>query len=176
MIPQLETARLILRGHALADLDDCAAMWADPEIVRHIGGQPSTREQAWARLLRYVGHWELLGFGFWAIVEKSSGRFAGELGLADFKRELEPDSLHSGPPIGDLETGWVVAPWAHGRGFATEALQAALAWGDARFPGRSTACVIEPANTASIRLATKCGYVESSRATYHGDSIVIFRR
>ncbi len=167
--PVLETDRLILRGHAVADFPDCAAMWADPEVVRHIGGQPSTSEQAWARVLRYVGHWELLGFGFWAVFEKASGRFAGEVGLADFKRDITP-------PIGDLETGWVLARWAHGQGFATEALRATLAWSDARFPDRSTACVIEPANAASIRVATKCGYLESTRTTYHGDDIVIFRR
>lgn len=169
MIPIVETPRLILRGHTTDDFGDCAAMWADPEIVRFIGGQPSSGEQAWARLLRYVGHWELLGFGFWAVVERATGRFAGEIGLADFKREIDP-------PVGDLETGWVLQRWAHGRGFATEALAAVLAWSDAKFPRRPTACVIDPANTASIRVAMKCGYVERARRTYHGDPILVFER
>jgi len=137
--------------------------------VRYIGNQPSSGEQSWARLLRYVGHWALLGFGFWAIEERASARFAGEVGLADFKREIDP-------PIGALETGWVLAPWAHGKGYATEALHAVLAWSDAKFPGRATACVIEPANVASRRVAEKCGYVERRHTTYHGDVLVVFER
>jgi RimJ/RimL family protein N-acetyltransferase len=169
MIPILETSRLVLRGHRADDFAACAEMWADPEVVRFIGGVPSTGEQAWARLLRYAGHWALLGFGFWVIVERATGRFAGELGLADFKRDLDP-------PIGELETGWVLQRWAHGRGFATEALGAVLAWSDARFPDRATACVIEPDNAASIRVARKCGYLEVARTVYHGDPIVVYRR
>jgi RimJ/RimL family protein N-acetyltransferase len=169
MIPTLETDRLILRGHTVDDFPDCAALWADPVVVKYIGGQPSTREQAWARLLRYAGHWALLGFGFWVVVERATGRFVGELGLADFKRDIEP-------PIGELETGWVLAPWAHGRGFATEGLHATLAWSDARFPGQRTSCVIDLGNQPSIRVATKCGYVERTRTSYHGDPIIVFDR
>ena len=169
MIPTLETERLVLRGHTVDDFADCAALWADPVVVKYIGGQPSTGEQAWARLLRYAGHWSLLGFGFWVVVERATGRFAGEVGLADFKRDIDP-------PIGDLETGWVLAPWAHGKGFATEALRAVLAWSDSRFPGKPTACVIDLDNAASIRVATKCGYTERSRTTYHHDPIIVFNR
>jgi RimJ/RimL family protein N-acetyltransferase len=169
MIPTIETERLLLRGHTVADFAALAEMWADPAVVRYIGNQPSTTEQSWARLLRYAGHWSLLGFGFWAIEERASGRFAGEIGLADFKREIDP-------PIGALETGWALAAWAHGRGFATEALRAVLAWADAKFPGRPTACVIEPDHAASRRVAEKCGYAEVGRTTYHGDPIVVFRR
>ena len=60
--PAIETARLSLRAHALADFAESAAMWADPEVTRHIGGKPFSEEQSWHRLLRYVGHWALLGF------------------------------------------------------------------------------------------------------------------
>ena len=169
MIPTLDTPRLHLRAHTAADLPALAAIWADPVVVRYIGNTPSTLEQSWARLLRYAGHWALLGFGFWAIEERASGRFAGEIGLADFKRDITP-------AIEDRETGWVLAPWAHGHGYATEALRAVLAWADATFPDAATACVIEPDNVASRRVAEKCGYREQHATTYHGDPIVIFRR
>jgi len=42
VIPIVETARLILRAHGAADYDACVAMWADPLVVRHISGVPST--------------------------------------------------------------------------------------------------------------------------------------
>jgi hypothetical protein len=43
--PDLDTERLTLRGHAAADLADCAAMWADPAVARHTGGQPLSEEE-----------------------------------------------------------------------------------------------------------------------------------
>jgi RimJ/RimL family protein N-acetyltransferase len=89
MIPTLETGRLILRPHRREDFDSCAALWANPDVVRYIGGKPFTREEVWARLLRYAGHWQWLGFGFWALEEKETGAFAGELGFAEFMRDLE---------------------------------------------------------------------------------------
>jgi RimJ/RimL family protein N-acetyltransferase len=165
--PRIETERLILRPHGVTDFTAMAAMWADPIVVRHIGKQPSSGEQTWARLLRYAGHWALLEYGFWAIEDKANGKLAGEVGVADFKREVDP-------PIEDPETGWVLAPWAHGKGYATEALRAVLAWADARFP--ATQCVIDLDNAASRNVAAKCGYSEIARTTYHGDALIILRR
>src|SRR5690606_7603589 len=102
LVPVLETERLRLRGHAMPDFESVAAMWGDPEVVRFISGKPSTREESWARMLRYPGHWSLLGYGFWLIEEKESGRFVGEGGFADFMRAIEP-------PFDAPEQGWALA-------------------------------------------------------------------
>jgi RimJ/RimL family protein N-acetyltransferase len=169
-VPVLETARLQLRGHRLDDFTACAAMWADPAVTRHIGGKPFSREESWARLLRYAGHWALLGFGYWVVEEKDTGRFAGEIGFADHKRNLEP-SLDGFPEI-----GWALAPHAHGRGYATEAVGAVITWGDAHFGPSQTACLIHPENLASIRVAEKCGYREWQRTTYKGQPATVFLR
>jgi RimJ/RimL family protein N-acetyltransferase len=169
-LPSLETERLLMRPHRLEDFAESAAMWADPVVTRHIGGKPSTREEAWARLLRYVGHWQLLGFGYWVVREKSSGKFVGEVGFADFKRELVP-SIEGVPEI-----GWALAPWAHGKGFATEAVRAAIAWGETHFGMTRTVCIIDPGNTASLRVAEKCGYKLRERTTYKGQPTLLFER
>jgi RimJ/RimL family protein N-acetyltransferase len=169
-VPILETGRLRLRGHRLADFADSAAMWADPIVTRYIGGKPFSREEVWTRLLRYVGHWAWLGFGYWAIEEKASREFVGELGFADFKRDLEP-SLEETP-----ELGWVLASRAHGKGYATEAVRAALTWGDEHFGHARTACIIHPENRASLRVAEKCGYREFQRTTYKGHETIMFER
>jgi RimJ/RimL family protein N-acetyltransferase len=169
-VPILETERLKLRGHRLLDFRDCSAMWADPGVTRYIGGQPLSEEEVWARLLRYVGHWTWLGFGYWAIEEKATSRFVGELGFADYKRQIEP-SLEGMP-----ELGWVLAARAHGKGYATEAVRVALAWGEIRFGEARTVCLIHPENLASIRVAQKCGYRESRRTTYKGHPTLLFAR
>lgn len=169
-VPTLETERLKLRGHRLDDFKHCAAMWADPNVTRFIGGKPLSEEESWRRMLGYIGHWSLLGFGYWMAEEKATGKFVGEIGFADYKRDLEP-SLKGTPEI-----GWVLASQAHGRGYATEAVRAAVDWGDAHFPKARTACIIAPENVASVRVAVKCGYREFARATYKAHPTVVYVR
>jgi RimJ/RimL family protein N-acetyltransferase len=169
-VPVLETERLRLRGHRLDDFTACAAMWADPIVTRHTTGKPQTPEEVWARMLRYVGHWALLGFGFWAVEEKASGEFVGELGFADFKRGIEP-ALHGMP-----EVGWILTSRVHGKGYATEALHAAIAWGDQHFGAVRTACLIHRENVASIRLAQKFGYREYARSVYKEHEVIMLAR
>jgi RimJ/RimL family protein N-acetyltransferase len=168
--PTIETERLRLRAHRATDWEDLSRMWADPEVVRHVGGRPSTAEESWGRLLKYAGLWPLLGFGYWAAFDRATSRFVGDVGLADFHRDMTP-------PLGDApEAGWVLATWAHGKGYATEAMRAVLAWSDRELAGRTTTCIINQENAASIRVATKCGYVESGRGVLKGDALIVFRR
>jgi RimJ/RimL family protein N-acetyltransferase len=168
LIPALETERLTLRGPRREDFDDSAAMWGDPEVTRYVGVKPSTREEAWARVLRNVGHWSVLGFGFWVVRERGTGRFVGEVGVGEFRREITPS--FDGTP----EAGWVLATWAKGKGFATEAQRAALAWADERFP--RTVCMIDVGNAASVRVAAKCGYREWQKTTYRGTPVILYER
>jgi RimJ/RimL family protein N-acetyltransferase len=168
--PSLETERLILRAHRLQDFADCAALWGDPIVTRFIFGTPQAPEECWSRLLRYAGHWLLLGFGYWVVEEKATGKFLGEVGFADFKRAIEP-------PLGNApEAGWVFAPAAHGKGFALEAVQAIHIWGAKHFQTSNSACLIAPENEPSIRLAAKVGYREAVRTSYKGTPVIIFYR
>jgi RimJ/RimL family protein N-acetyltransferase len=169
-VPVLETDRLRLRGHRLDDFSDSFAMWSDANVTRYILDEPMTEEACWSRFLRYAGHWALLGYGYWVAEEKETGRFVGEIGFADYHREIQP-SLNGMPEI-----GWALAAHAHGKGYATEAVGAATAWGDVHFAASRTACIIAPENVASVRVAEKCGYREFRRATYHGRPAVVFVR
>ncbi len=170
MVPIIETERLRLRGHTLADFDASAAMWADPEVTRFIGGKPSTREDSWARMTRYPGHWALLGYGFWLVEEKASGRFVGETGFGNFMRTIDA-------PFTEPEQGWAMATWSHGQGFANEAVAATIRWGQRHF-GRDTSfvCMISPENAPSIRLAERNGYREYARTTYKDAPTILLRR
>lgn len=168
--PVLTSERLTLGPHGLEDFPDSQAMWADPEVVRYIGGAPSTSEEAWARQLRYAGLWPLAGFGYWQIRETATGRFVGEAGLAEWRRILTP-SL-----IGAPEAGWVLAAWAQGQGFAHEAMRAIFAWADAAMATRRTVCMIDPRNAASLALAARLGFAEFARTRYKGHDSILLER
>ncbi|MDO9416007.1 GNAT family N-acetyltransferase [Pararhizobium sp.] len=169
-ISTIETDRLILRPFRRDDFNAYAALFADAEVVRFIGGVPFSREQAWTRFLRQVGMWHYFGFGFFALQEKETGLFIGEAGFHDLHRSINP-SLE-----GTMETGWALSPKAHGIGYATEAVAAALRWSDGRFPQVRTTCIIQPENTASMRVATKLGFKEFHRTTYHGAHVILLER
>jgi RimJ/RimL family protein N-acetyltransferase len=168
-IPTLETGRLILRAHRLDDFDAHFELWRDEDVVRFIGGVPSTREQSWSRLLRLAGMWYHMGFGFFAIEEKDGGRFIGEAGFLEAKREMQP-SIE-----GTMEVGWALIPSAHGRGYATEALKAIIGWGEKQFPGRLMTCIISPDNAPSLKVADKLGFRETARTDYNGPIIQFSR-
>jgi len=166
--PNIETARLRLRAHRPDDFAACRAIWSDPQVVRHIGGKPATGEDAWRRLLTYAGLWSLLGFGYWAIEARHSGEYVGDIGFAEFRRDIDP-SLH-----GMLECGWALARAAQGQGYASEALAAIETWRRVHFPESRAVCIIAPDNPASIRVAEKAGLCRWCETTYHGEPTLVF--
>ena len=167
----LETPRLILRAHRLEDFAAYAVMRADPVVMKYMGkGDLLSEEEAWSKFQSMAGHWDLLGYGTWAVEEKTSGRLIGGLGFADKKRP--PDHPASGAP----EMGWSFAASVHGKGFATEALRAALTWGREFFGPARTVCVISTENGASIRLAEKHGFKQFATASRYGLGRFVFER
>ena len=168
--PEIETGRLVLRGHTAKDYADYVALWGDPVVTRYIGRGPFSAEESWSRLLRAIGHWPVMGYGYWLVFEKASGRLVGETGLGEFKRDITP--AFDGAP----EAGWVLSPWAHGKGYATEAVKAALAWSDEQVKPARTVCIISPENAASINVAEKCGFVRTAGASYKGEPVLTFER
>ncbi|HWA02994.1 MAG TPA: GNAT family N-acetyltransferase [Rhizomicrobium sp.] len=171
-IPVLQTARLLLRGHRTGDFPAFAAMRADPAVMRFIGnGRVLGAEDAWSRFLGIAGHWELMKFGTWAIEELASGEMIGALGFADKKRPA------SHPASGAPEVGWSLAGSAQGKGFASEALGAVLAWGADFFgAGARTVCVVSDGNDASMRLAERHGFRPFATASRYGIGRRVFER
>lgn len=169
-VPVLHTERLVLREHRPDDLDTYTELWADPEVVRFISGQPLDRQECWARILRFRGMWEVIGLGFWIVQERQTGMLIGEAGIMDKKRQIEP------PLDGTIEAGWAFLPSAQGRGLATETMQAVLDWTGRHRPGVPQSCIISEGNMPSMRLATRLGFRESARSGYNGKTVVHYRR
>lgn len=170
LVPTLETPRLILRGYRMEDFTAFAQIWTEPDIVRFITKKPQSEEESWARFLRNIGHWSLMGKGFWLIEEKSTGQQIGQCGYVEGKRAIEPSMR------GEPEAGWSLRKSAQGRGYAFEAMTAALIWGAARFGRVRSLCIIEIGNDASMKLAAKLGFKPVLDTTYHDSAIRMFER
>ena len=168
--PVLETERLRLRGFRAGDLDPQWASMTDPEVVRFLGGVPQSREETWRKILASPGLWALLGYGYWVVEGREHGAYLGQIGFADFKRDMTP-AIENIP-----EMGWIMAPEAQGQGYATEAVLAALDWADGALGGGEIVAIISHENAASIRIAEKAGFTTREEAEYKGEPLLLFRR
>jgi RimJ/RimL family protein N-acetyltransferase len=170
VVPVIETPRLRLRAFREEDLAPWAATMGDAEVVRYLGGHPFGREDTWRRLLTAIGLWPVYGYGYWAVERKEEGDLIGQVGFSDFKRDMQP-SIEGLP-----EMGWIFSPHAHGKGYASEAVAAGLAWADEALKAPVIPAIIDPDNAPSIRVAERCGFTEREQATYRGAPILLLRR
>lgn len=164
------TERLLLRPHTLQDTASIFQLATDPTVSQFIRGLPTSHEEAWQRLQRYAGHWSLLGFGIFAVFERATGQFVGEVGLADFQRGVGAD--FDGTP----EAAWLFTGASHGRGYAYEAMTAALTWMDGQRASTRRVCIIDVKNAASIKLAAKLGFKHYGDANYRGAEVGKYER
>ena len=166
--PRIETDRLVLRGIELRDLDYFLNFFGDAEASQHVGG-PSGREDTWRRMLASSAFWPQLGIGMWAVAE-GDGPAIGHVGFFDFLRDCEPSIA------GEPEMGWILAPAAHGKGYAREACEAILSWFDREFGKHRIWALISPGNDPSMKLAEKLGFERQADGAYRDKPQTIWLR
>jgi RimJ/RimL family protein N-acetyltransferase len=158
----LETARLVLRPFTIADHADYARITADPEVMRYVGmGQPNTPETAWRSLSGMLGHWELLGYGLWA-VQLKGGPLVGHAGYIDV------------PGWPGFELAYLLDREQWGRGYAQEAASVALHIAHDTLRRERVISLIRPGNAPSIRLAERLGATKEGTADLLGSTAELF--
>ncbi|MBH8554657.1 GNAT family N-acetyltransferase [Nostocaceae cyanobacterium CENA357] len=163
-IPQLETQRLLLRGFREEDLDAYAEMCGNTDVMRYIGnGKPLSCEESWRNMAMIVGHWQLRGYGMWAVEERLTGEMIGRIGC------WKPEGWI------DFEIGWTLRQAFWGRGFATEAARVAMDYAFEKLQRSHVISLIRPQNTASIRVAQKLGEKLAGRTELLGSEALIYR-
>ncbi len=143
-IPTVETPRLNLIPPSQSYFDKFAALYGDPVVMEHIGSTLD-RVEAWKVMARHAGQWVLSGFGSWLVQEKDSGDVIGVIALMYPEGNIE------------LEIGWIISPTRWGKGYATEAARAAMAFAFETVGAKRVMARVNPANPASISVAQKLG-------------------
>lgn len=168
--PEILTPRLRLRVFDTTDHRSVHRIMARPETFAFSERDAPTEEESWARLLRQIGHWSALGFGMFGVESRASGALIGEVGFADFRRDISPE-FDSVP-----EAAWTIDPEHWGQGYATEAALAAHHWLRRQRPWGGTVCMIHEGNSRSLRLATSLGYSGFAETSRGGHKLRLFRR
>jgi RimJ/RimL family protein N-acetyltransferase len=158
----IATERLLLRKPIASDVNPMMEVHQDPEVMRFLGVYPVTLMTAWKNVAMMVGHWEMLGYGSWVVVDKSTSEIVGRVGL------WYPDGW-----LG-VELGWTVKRSRWGEGIATEASRAALQWTWANLQVDHIISMIHRENTASIRIAEKLGECFERAETINGSEVLVY--
>src|SRR5262245_14983391 len=158
----LESERLVFRMFRESDLDVYAETLGDPEVMRYLGANPMTRAEAWRHMAMILGHWQLRGFGLWAVEERGSGQLVGRVGC--WRPEGWPG----------LEIGWTLRRAYWGRGYATEAGALALNYAYTRLDQAHVISLIHPQNAASVRVARRLGMSHEGQTQLMGNEVLIY--
>jgi len=153
----IETPRLLLRQWQTADLDPYAALFANPRVTQHTRPIPRERIEAFAE--SFLRQWHEHSFGPFAAIEKSTGRWVGQIGLNRLDELPRPDNV---------EVGFELLPEFWGQGLATEGARACLRFGFEEVGLERIISVTNPANAPSRRVLEKAGFIYQGLREYHG--------
>ena len=143
---RFETERLILRQVQESDFDSFRDFFADEKTAHFIGGIRN-EEEAWRTMAFYLGHWQLKGYGYMVIEEKSSGDFVGCCGL------------WNSPTWPEMEMGYWMQADKQGQGYATEAAERIKQFAFEEIGANTLVSYIDKENIASIKVAKRLGGV-----------------
>jgi RimJ/RimL family protein N-acetyltransferase len=173
--PVLVTERLELWRPHTGDRAGHLALITPDAVRRFLGRSEATASDVFARLLRNAGSWALYGYGIFTVRERGRAEIVGNCGVFHSWRGFAgPNGLG----MDDVpEAGWIVAEDHWGKGYAVEAMQAALAWFDRTHAPARTVCMIEEGNEASQAVASRLGYTEYDRhLPDEGQPLVLYER
>jgi RimJ/RimL family protein N-acetyltransferase len=162
-VPVLSTKRLILRSFFDMDLEEWTEICSDADAMQFAGG-PLDREGAWRDIALQLGHWNLRGFGNWALELRETGQLIGRAGL------WEP------PDWPGVELSWLLGrPW-WGHALATEASVKVLEWAIDVLRLKHVVCVVQGEDTGSQEVAHRLGLHYEREAVHDGEPVSIYGR
>ena len=164
LIPErLETERLVLRMFLETDWRDMHRYYGDAECTRHTSGTALKEPESWQKVASLLGHWQMRGYGSYALEEKATTCVLGVVGL-DYPLDW---------PEPEIQWGLSRASW--GKGFASEAVRAVQKIAKQYLPDLSLISLIHPNNINSINLAVAVGASFEKEYYFRNDTWSIYR-
>jgi len=164
IIPEsLQTERLNLRMFLEKDWKDMHAYFSDPECMRYTSGRQFSENESWQKVAALSGHWNLRGYGSYALEEKASGKVIGVAGL-DYPLEW---------PEPEIQWGLSSAFW--GKGYASEAVKKIKVMVSEFIPDMPLISLIFKNNLNSINLAKAIGARYEKEIQFRNEPALIFR-
>lgn len=154
---RIETERLVIREAVRDDAEPLLAIHLDPEVNRWLGDAPQTLEDELERIDVRHGPQREHGFSMWTVDEKETGEVVGAAGLFPVEQK--------GP---DVEVAYHFKRDRWGRGYATEAASACIAYGFGVAGLDRIVGLVAPGNLASARVLVKCGLTLEGPAHHYG--------
>lgn len=161
----LETQRLVLREFEPKDVGQLAPILANPQVMKFSPSGILSVEQTRMKINGFIASYEKHGFGKWAIVLKECNKLIGYCGIA----VEQVDNVY------EPEIGYRLAPEFWGKGLATEAASAAIQQGFEQFKLSYLLGIVEPANTASVRVLEKLGMKYKRKTVFHGVDMDVYK-
>lgn len=163
-IPEkIETQRLILRMFQESDWMDLHKLYSDPECTKYTIQRTLTEGESWRTMASMIGHWQIRGYGPYAVEEKSTGHVMGPVGL------WYPNDW-PGPEI-----KWALSRSYWGQGYASEAARAVRQMAATSMPETSLISLIFAENEPSIQLAIAIGAVFEEEIMFRGVTAHVYR-
>jgi RimJ/RimL family protein N-acetyltransferase len=154
----VETERLMLRRWLASDAPDMEAIWREPEVWRSLQPDQPFNPRQWRSMLeRHLRHWDVHGFGLWAVTTGEQPRPVGWIGASHptFVPELAEE----------VEIGWTLKPAIWGKGLATEGARAAVEAAFRTLPVERVISLIHRRNERSMAVAKRLGMSRASEVT-----------
>ncbi len=144
----IQTKRLLLRHFEMTDLEKIHKhVFGDAEVM-HFGDGPQSMEWVQDWIETCLENYGTRGFGPYALIEKNSTELIGYCGLFHFP-DIDGQT--------EVEIGYRLSRSTWGQGYATEAAFTVRDFALNELKLSRLVTLIDPANTASIRVAQKLG-------------------
>lgn len=160
----IETRRLIIREFKINDLDELFIVMSDPEVMRYSVSGPRSRKNTEEFIKASIDAYQRHSLAQHAVVLKQSQSL---IGCSGFFTPMVNN-------IQEIELSYRLARNYWGQGLGTEAAQACCDYAFSDLLLKRLISIIEPENTASIRVAEKVGLKFEQKITFHELPVLIY--
>ncbi len=159
----LQTNRLVFREFTQADVDKLFLLLSDPIVMRYCSGTINiTGTQKWLDIA--IESYKKYGYDYWAVYERSTGAFIGQIGILNQEIEGKQENC----------LAFMIGKEYWNKGYATEGAIACINYAFKSLKLKKLIATVEPENLQSISVLKKIGMEYTREANYANEKVNIY--